>query len=123
MLTKLGAITERTKAIIPVHLFGQCAEIDRICQMACEHDLPVIKMLPRPLAATTPDRRKLGADWLFQFLSNQEPGGMGDGGMMTSCDASTADRLRRLQDMECVHATIIKLLGSTVVWTHFRLRY
>jgi len=90
------AITEKTKAIIPVHLFGQCAEIDRICQLACEHDLPVIEDAAQAIGAAYHSRPagSWGLVGCFSFYPTKNLGGMGDGGMMTSCDAATADRLR-----------------------------
>jgi dTDP-4-amino-4,6-dideoxygalactose transaminase len=90
------AITEKTKAIIPVHLFGQCAEIDRICQLGCEHDLPVIEDAAQAIGAAYHSRPagSWGLVGCFSFYPTKNLGGMGDGGMMTSSDAATADRLR-----------------------------
>ncbi|MGI9474897.1 MAG: DegT/DnrJ/EryC1/StrS family aminotransferase [Rubripirellula sp.] len=93
-----AAITPKTKAIIPVHLFGQCAEIDRICQIACEHDLPVVEDAAQAIGAAYHSRPagSWGAVGCFSFYPTKNLGGMGDGGMLTSCDAATADRLRLL---------------------------
>ena len=90
------AITPQTKAIIPVHLFGQCAEIDRICQIACEHDLPVVEDAAQSIGAAYHSRPagSWGLVGCFSFYPTKNLGGMGDGGMMTSGDAGTADRLR-----------------------------
>ncbi|MEM6689769.1 MAG: DegT/DnrJ/EryC1/StrS family aminotransferase [Planctomycetota bacterium] len=89
-------ITERTKAIIPVHLFGQCAEIDRICQIACNHNLVVVEDAAQSVGAAYHSRPagSWGLIGCFSFYPTKNLGGMGDGGMMTSLDASTADRLR-----------------------------
>lgn len=90
------AITSRTKAIIPVHLFGQCAEIDRICQIAADRDIPVIEDAAQAIGAAY-NSRPAGA-WgtvgCFSFYPTKNLGGMGDGGMMTTGDAAMADRLR-----------------------------
>lgn len=93
-----AAITKNTKAIIPVHLFGQCAEIDRITQIACEHDLPVIEDAAQAIGAAYHSRPagSWGLVGCFSFYPTKNLGGMGDGGMLTSCDAATADRLRLL---------------------------
>jgi dTDP-4-amino-4,6-dideoxygalactose transaminase len=90
------AITDKTKAIIPVHLFGQCAEIDRICQIGCEHDLPVIEDAAQAIGAAYHSRPagSWGLIGCFSFYPTKNLGGMGDGGMLTSCDAAMADRLR-----------------------------
>lgn len=90
------AITPRTKAIIPVYLFGQCAQIDRIVQLACQHDLAVIEDAAQAIGAAYHSRPagSWGLVGCFSFYPTKNLGGMGDGGMMTSCDAGTADRLR-----------------------------
>lgn len=91
-----AAITPNTKAIIPVHLFGQCAEIDRICQIAGNHDIPVIEDAAQAIGAAYHSRPagSWGAIGCFSFYPTKNLGGMGDGGMMTTGDAKTADRLR-----------------------------
>jgi dTDP-4-amino-4,6-dideoxygalactose transaminase len=93
-----AAITTNTKAIIPVHLFGQCAEIDRICQIAGNHDIPVIEDAAQAIGADYHSRPagSWGLIGCFSFYPTKNLGGMGDGGMMTSGDAATADRLRLL---------------------------
>ncbi|MCM2374358.1 DegT/DnrJ/EryC1/StrS family aminotransferase [Aporhodopirellula aestuarii] len=89
-------ITDQTKAIIPVHLFGQCAEIDRICQIASGHDIPVVEDAAQAIGAAYNSRPagSWGTVGCFSFYPTKNLGGMGDGGMMTSCDAAFADRLR-----------------------------
>ena len=90
------AITSRTKAIIPVHLFGQCAQIDRICQIAGDHDIPVIEDAAQAIGAAYHSRPagSWGTVGCFSFYPTKNLGGMGDGGMLTSYDAEMADRLR-----------------------------
>ena len=93
-----AAITRRTKAIIPVHLFGQCAEIDRICQIACAHDLVVVEDAAQAIGAAYHSRPagSWGLIGCFSFYPTKNLGGMGDGGMLTASDPATADRLRLL---------------------------
>ncbi|MGB7344036.1 MAG: DegT/DnrJ/EryC1/StrS family aminotransferase [Pirellulaceae bacterium] len=90
------AITPKTKAIIPVHLFGQCAEIDRICQIASDNDIPVIEDAAQAIGAAYHSRPagSWGTVGCFSFYPTKNLGGMGDGGMLTSYDAAMADRLR-----------------------------
>ena len=90
------AITANTKAIIPVHLFGQCAEIDRICQIAGDHDIPVVEDAAQAIGAAYHSRPagSWGAMGCFSFYPTKNLGAMGDGGMMTTGVAETADRLR-----------------------------
>ena len=89
-------ITPKTKAIIPVHLFGQCCEIDRVCQIAGDHDIPVIEDAAQAIGAAYNSRPagSWGIVGCFSFYPTKNLGGMGDGGMMTSYDSTMADRLR-----------------------------
>lgn len=89
-------ITHKTKAIIPVHLFGQCAQIDRICQIAAENEVPVIEDAAQAIGAAYHSRPagSWGTIGCFSFYPTKNLGGMGDGGMMTTNDAGLADRLR-----------------------------
>lgn len=89
-------ITPNTKAIIPVHLFGQCAEIDRICQIACTHNLVVVEDAAQAIGAAYHSRPagSWGLMGCFSFYPTKNLGGMGDGGMLTSVDPAMADRLR-----------------------------
>ena len=91
-----NAITPRTRAIIPVHLFGQCAAIDRICQIAGDHDIPVIEDAAQAIGAAYHSRPagSWGTVGCFSFYPTKNLGGMGDGGMLTTGEASIADRLR-----------------------------
>ena len=91
-----AAITPHTKAIIPVHLFGQCAQIDRICQIAGDHDIPVVEDAAQAIGSAYHSRPagSWGLMGCFSFYPTKNLGGMGDGGMLTSGDAGTADRLR-----------------------------
>lgn len=91
-----AAITSRTKAIIPVHLFGQCAQIDRICRIAARHDIPVVEDVAQSIGAAYHSRPagSWGLAGCFSFYPTKNLGGMGDGGMLSSDDAAMADRLR-----------------------------
>lgn len=91
-------VTPRTKAIIPVHLFGMCAEMDPICELAQHHDLFVIEDAAQAVGAEYHDRRagSLGHIGCFSFYPSKNLGGFGDGGMLTTSDAELADRLRLL---------------------------
>lgn len=90
------AITANTKAIIPVHLFGQCARIDEICQLAEPHNIPVIEDAAQAIGAGYKGRPagSWGLTGCFSFYPTKNLGGMGDGGMITSNDAGFADRLQ-----------------------------
>ncbi len=91
-------ITDRTRAIIPVHLFGQAAAMDVICKLADGHHIPVIEDAAQAIGGAY-HGRPLGS-WgqmgCISFYPTKNLGGLGDGGMLTVRDDSLADRLRLL---------------------------
>ena len=93
-----AAITPATKAIIPVHLFGQCAAIDRICQIGARHGVPVVEDACQAIGAAYHSRPagSWGKIGCFSFYPTKNLGGMGDGGMLSAADPAVADRLRLL---------------------------
>jgi dTDP-4-amino-4,6-dideoxygalactose transaminase len=90
------AITPRTRAIIPVHLFGQCAEMDALVDLARRHKLLVIEDAAQAIGAKYWGRPacSLGAIGCLSFYPTKNLGGLGDGGMLTTTDADLASRLR-----------------------------
>lgn len=88
-------ITERTKAIIPVHLYGLIAEMDRINEIAGEHSIPVVEDAAQAIGATVPYGRagSLGTIGCFSFFPSKNLGGAGDGGMVVTNDQDIAERL------------------------------
>lgn len=90
------AITPKTKAIIPVHLFGQCADMTGIMKLAETYNLQIIEDCAQSIGATHQGRRAggIGDVGCFSFYPTKNLGGMGDGGMMTTNDQEVADRLR-----------------------------
>ncbi len=91
-----AAITRATKAIIPVHLFGQCAQMDAINELAEHHKLYVVEDAAQAIGARYQDRAAgaWGHIGCFSFYPTKNLGGMGDGGMLTSRDEELAQRLR-----------------------------
>jgi dTDP-4-amino-4,6-dideoxygalactose transaminase len=94
-----AAITERTRAIMPVHLYGQCAEMDALLEIAARSHIPVIEDAAQAIGAEDGGRRagSLGAVGCFSFYPTKNLGGAGDGGMLTTNDDALAERLRRLR--------------------------
>jgi dTDP-4-amino-4,6-dideoxygalactose transaminase len=94
-----AAITERTRAILPVHLYGQCAEMDALMEIAARHNLPVIEDAAQAIGAEDGGRRagSFGLMNCFSFYPTKNLGGAGDGGMLTTNDDALAARLRRLR--------------------------
>lgn len=90
------AVTSATKAIIPVHLFGQCAEMDALLAIARHTGAVVIEDAAQAIGATHRGHGagSLGVIGCFSFYPTKNLGGFGDGGMLTTNDAALADRLR-----------------------------
>lgn len=98
-----AAITDRTRAIIPVHLFGQMAAMGRLLELARERGIAVIEDAAQSIGAKAlvDDRwvsaGAAGAAGCFSFYPTKNLGGWGDGGMITTDDEALAERLRRLR--------------------------
>jgi dTDP-4-amino-4,6-dideoxygalactose transaminase len=93
------AITPRTRAIIPVHLYGQAADMDPINALAAEHGLMVLEDAAQAVGAGYKGRRAgvLGHAAAFSFYPSKNLGGFGDGGMITTDDPELASRMARLR--------------------------
>ena len=94
-----AAITPRTKAIIPVHLFGLPAEMGMITEIARAHRIPVIEDAAQAIGSRYQDQYvgNLGVCGCFSFFPSKNLGGAGDGGMITSNDPEFADCLSVLR--------------------------
>ena len=93
------AITPRTKVIMPVHLYGQCARMDPLLEIGRRHGIPVVEDAAQAIGATDNGRRagSMGLIGCFSFYPTKNLGGAGDGGILTSGDDEVAARLRRLR--------------------------
>jgi len=94
-----SAITPRTKAIMPVHLFGQCADMAPILSIARAHGVPIVEDAAQAIGATTHGRPAgaMGAIGCFSFFPSKNLGGFGDGGMAVSNDPALAEKMRVLR--------------------------
>ena len=94
-----AAITERTRAIVPIHLFGQMADMDPIMAVARRHNLPVIEDAAQAIGAEYHGRRagSIGEMACFSFFPSKNLGAFGDAGMVTTNDAALADRLKLIR--------------------------
>jgi len=93
-------ITPRTKAIIPVHLFGQCCDMQGLTAIAETKNVPLVEDAAQAIGATVDGRRagSLGTLGCFSFYPTKNLGGFGDGGMITTDSQKLADKLRTLRD-------------------------
>ena len=94
-----SAITSRTRAIIPVHLYGQCAEMDPIIALAKANGLSVIEDAAQAIGAEYRNRRagSIGVAGCFSFYPTKNLGAAGDAGIITTNDHNLASRIRRLR--------------------------
>jgi dTDP-4-amino-4,6-dideoxygalactose transaminase len=95
-----AAITKRTKAIVPVHLYGQPADMDPIMEIARRHDLTVIEDAAQAHGAEYKGGRAGGIGHLgcFSFYPGKNLGAYGEGGCVTTNDAAAAERIAMMRD-------------------------
>jgi dTDP-4-amino-4,6-dideoxygalactose transaminase len=106
------AITPRTKAIIPVHLFGQCADMAAINEIAKRKKIYVIEDACQAIGAAQQGKRAgvLGDTGCFSFFPSKNLGGFGDGGLITTNDKALADSMAMLR----VHGSQVRYLHEAV---------
>ncbi|MEM7396438.1 MAG: DegT/DnrJ/EryC1/StrS family aminotransferase, partial [Verrucomicrobiota bacterium] len=94
-----SAVTDRTKAIIPVHLYGQAAEMDLINQIAKTNNLMVIEDAAQAIGAEYKGRRlgSVGDYGCFSFFPSKNLGAFGDGGVVTVNDEARYEKLKTLR--------------------------
>jgi dTDP-4-amino-4,6-dideoxygalactose transaminase len=111
-------ITPWTRAIMPVHLFGQCAEMDPIFELADKHKLAVIEDAAQAIGSEYKGRRagSMGTVGCFSFFPSKNLGCFGDGGAVVTQDRALADKIRLLRG----HGSHPKYFHS-VVGGNFRL--
>jgi UDP-2-acetamido-2-deoxy-ribo-hexuluronate aminotransferase len=95
-----GVITHRTRAIMPVSLYGQCADLDAINAIAEHHGLPAIEDAAQSFGATSKGRRScaLSTVGCTSFFPSKPLGGYGDGGACFTDDAGLAGAMRQIRD-------------------------
>lgn len=105
-------ITPRTKAIIPVHLFGQCAEMETITAVAKRHKLAVIEDACQAIGATRHGvmAGAMGETGCFSFFPSKNLGGFGDGGLITTNIDTLNDAIAMLR----VHGSRVRYLHELI---------
>jgi dTDP-4-amino-4,6-dideoxygalactose transaminase len=106
------AITPRTRAIIPVHLFGQCADMAAINEIAKRKKIRVIEDACQAIGAAQQGTRAgvLGDTGCFSFFPSKNLGGFGDGGLITTNDKALADSMAMLR----VHGSQVRYLHEAI---------
>src|SRR5215813_2076696 len=94
------ALTARTKCILPVHLYGQCADMRAILEIGTRYGVPVLEDCAQAHGASWEGQRagSLGVAGCFSFYPTKNLGALGDGGMIVTRDAALAERLRLLRN-------------------------
>lgn len=112
-----AAISDRTRAIMPVHLYGQCVDMDPIVETARARGVAVIEDAAQAIGAEYKGRRagSLGDMGCFSFFPSKNLGGYGDGGMITTDDDAVADLLVSLRE----HGQTLKGGGETKQYHHW----
>ena len=95
-----AAVTDRTRGIMPVHLFGQMTDMDPIMRIAADHELYVVEDAAQAIGATQDGREagSIGTAGCFSFYPTKNLGGLGDGGMIVTQDSDLAERLAIFRD-------------------------
>jgi dTDP-4-amino-4,6-dideoxygalactose transaminase len=107
-------ITDKTKAIVPVHLYGQTADMDPILALADQHDLFVVEDTAQAIGATYKGRKaaSIGDLGCLSFFPSKNLGGYGDGGMIVTDSEDFAKNLRSLR----AHGTTKKYFSEVQGW-------
>jgi dTDP-4-amino-4,6-dideoxygalactose transaminase len=107
-------VTPRTKALLPVHLFGQCADMDPLLDVARRHGLAVVEDAAQALGAEDKGRRagSMGDVGCFSFFPSKNLGGFGDGGAVTTNDPELADRMALLRNHGARPKYFHKIVGG-----------
>jgi len=108
-----GSITPRTRAIIPVHLFGLPADMDPILKTAQRHGLAVVEDAAQAIGARHRGVHvgNLGVLGCFSFFPSKNLGGAGDGGLIATQDAALAEKLRMIRVHGCRKKYQYEILG------------
>jgi dTDP-4-amino-4,6-dideoxygalactose transaminase len=108
------AITKRTKAIIPVHLFGQCADMAPILETASHHGIHVVEDAAQSIGAEYRGKRagSMGDLGIFSFFPSKNLGGFGDGGMVITNNVELANKIKLLRHHGAETAYDHKYIGG-----------
>ena len=95
---------KKVKAIIPVHLYGQCADLDPILEIAGKYNIPVVEDAAQAIGASYPSKNgikkagSMGKMGCFSFFPSKNLGGIGDGGMVVTDDSALTEKLIKLRN-------------------------
>ncbi len=109
-----AALTDRTKAMIPVHLFGQTADMSSLLTIANNNALALVEDAAQAIGAEDHGKRagNFGSAGCFSFFPSKNLGGFGDGGMITTNDEDLAQRLQIIRNQGAYPKYYHKVLGG-----------
>jgi dTDP-4-amino-4,6-dideoxygalactose transaminase len=109
-----AAVTRRTRAIMPVHLYGQCADMDPILDEAKRCGIPVIEDAAQAIGSTYKGRRagSMGTAGCFSFFPSKNLGAFGDAGLLTTNDEAFAHTVRLLRNHGAEPKYVHKRIGG-----------
>ena len=109
-----AAVTPRTKAIMPVHLFGQCADMDPLIDTATRADVPIVEDAAQAIGSSYKSRPvgTLGAVACFSFFPSKNLGAFGDAGLVTATDDGLAERVRLLRNHGAERQYFHRMVGG-----------
>ncbi len=108
-------MSERTRAVIPVHLYGQCAEMDAISKLADRRGVTVIEDAAQAIGARDPHGRRVGTRGTigaFSFYPSKNLGALGDAGLVVTRDEGLADTLKRLRTHGASRVYLHEIVGG-----------
>lgn len=108
------AITKKTKAILPVHLFGQACRIDEIIEIACTNELPVVEDSAQAIGARRNNKRvcSFGIAGCLSFYPTKNLGAFGDAGAICCNDDALAEKCRKLRVHGSGHTYFHEMVGG-----------
>jgi dTDP-4-amino-4,6-dideoxygalactose transaminase len=109
-----AVVTEKTKAIMPVHLFGQMADMNPIMKIANKYNLVVIEDAAQSITSTYKGKKagSIGTAGCFSFFPSKNLGGIGDGGMIVTNDEQLCDLMKMMRNHGAHHKYYHKYVGG-----------
>jgi dTDP-4-amino-4,6-dideoxygalactose transaminase len=109
-----AAVTPKTRAIMPVHLFGQCADMDPLAETAARAGVPIVEDAAQAIGSTYKGRHAgtMGSLACFSFFPSKNLGAFGDAGLVTATDDRLAERVRLLRNHGAERQYFHRMVGG-----------
>ena len=125
LASKLKAHGSRVRAILPVHLYGQCADMDAIGALASEFEIPVVEDAAQAIGAAWKKQRagSLGLAAAFSFYPTKNLSAYGDAGLVTTRNPEWAERMRRLRNHGSPQRYLHRNWDGIAAWMQCRRQF